>query len=174
MLPALQQKFNEIENQRKMLQALLEPLTDDQINQIPDTNKWSVAQIISHLILADENCVKYFDKKFTLSKHFKINKLQSYLRLLLMKILFNLPIKYKAPPLVSNVPDYIPKAKLFAQWLTVRINMQNMLNKVPQELQDAELFKQPFAGRMNLTDGMEFIKTHFKLHLKQIKLRIPK
>ena len=63
MHPSLQALFNQLEVRRK---ATLEPFrsfSPEQLNHRPRPNQWSVAEVLSHLITAEQLSVAYLTKK---------------------------------------------------------------------------------------------------------------
>jgi hypothetical protein len=60
--PQLQHLFLELEKQRNDILSLLTFLPETQLHQHPP-GKWSIAQIISHLIASEQLSVNYLNKK---------------------------------------------------------------------------------------------------------------
>ena len=59
----LEKEFTQLETERKNLFSELKNYSDDVINKKPRPEAWSVAEVIIHLITAEEMSLKYLSKK---------------------------------------------------------------------------------------------------------------
>ncbi len=169
MVEKLRKKFERLEQQRSRLFEALSHISHDSLNLKPSPDKWSIAQILSHLINAETNSQLYIDKKITYVDTTQSAGIKGWLRMMMMRIAFRLPVKYKAPAFVSVVPETATMAELDTKWSNVRIKMKATLERITPAMMDKELFKQPFAGKMNASHALDFMQSHYSLHEKQVK-----
>ncbi len=97
----LQHLYNKIETQRKVLLLSLHKLSNEELNAHPPT-KWSINQIIAHLITAENLSLQYLNKKILGIDEAKDSGLVEELKMILLIVSQRLPLKFKAPKLVAD------------------------------------------------------------------------
>src|SRR4051794_20382150 len=99
----LQNLFDKIENQKQDVFEMIADLSAAQINGKPSSGKWSISQIISHLIIAEKLSVNYIQKKIQGVDNAKDSGLVEELKMLVLKISQRIEgIKFKAPKYVVD------------------------------------------------------------------------
>lgn len=139
------------------------------MNIQPRENAWSVVQVMDHLTLAERNSVLYMKKKLSVTTSFKKANLNTFFRLLLLKVALVLPIKYKAPKVVANAKNDNNYAQAKNAWTEVRNALRELLEQFPEQHLDSEIFKHPVAGKFTVVQALDFMQTHFNHHLKQVE-----
>jgi len=168
MIEILHKKYLILEENRKKLYHLLESLDSVKLNYRPAEDKWSITQIVFHLVKAEQLSVisintesrKPGGRKAGMSAHF---------RSLLLNSSLMTPLKFKAPLILGNMPKEYDINELLTKWLTVRNKLHNALGEIDNESGKKYLFKHPYAGRLNIYQTMEFLVRHFNHHNRQIK-----
>src|SRR5581483_6186009 len=100
-------KVSLLEITRISLLERLESVDIKKLNTPPSTGKWSVAQIIYHLNKAESNSVIYVGKKMLDIKNLKRSGLYEKLKMAVVKLAFILPVKYKAPSVLGDMPSNV-------------------------------------------------------------------
>src|SRR5829696_8182823 len=96
----LQRIFQQIENQRNEILSQVEKLTPQQYN-FSRNGKWSIAQILTHIIASERLSIGYMKKKSLGIESAGNSGLIEELRYLLLKISQRISfMKYKAPKIV--------------------------------------------------------------------------
>ena len=165
----LEKQFNQIEEQRKDLFNELKGFSDELLNKKPAPEKWSVAEVIAHLITAEEMSLKYLQKKTQDTSTAKPESFNSKWRWLLVQIVFTFNIKFKAPEIVEPKLGYQSQADLEKKWTDVRSQIAAILNKLSDKEINTELWKHAVAGKLNLYHMVEFFGVHTGRHKKQIE-----
>ena len=170
----LQKLFTTLENERIILSNEIKKLPPDKLNRIPVEGKWSVIQIIFHLVKT-EKIISISIQKHLRDKE-KINAagLNAFARTNLLMLALKSPLKFKAPPIVAKVPDTYNIDDLLAQWEKVRRSLEEILKNISPELLKINIFHHYYAGRMNVVQTLRFALEHFKNHKKQINKIISK
>lgn len=155
------------------LTSLLEVLKDYSertLNKKPGEGKWSVMQVMHHLMLAEGYGQKYVSKKLSFNPELKKAGFTAVIRHFLMNTYIKFPIKIKAPTAISgeNLPDESSFWETAKKWKQQRIELRELLESLPPEHFDKELYKHPFAGRLTLYGLLDFYDGHFERHRKQI------
>lgn len=168
MTPGLHKKFNAIEDTRLRLNLHVSSWEDYRFNLKPAADKWSPGQVIFHLVQVEQFSVSYVKKKLSYPGTLKKTGAGSAFRFFLLKFFLNLPVKYKAPARVAEVPEVLYKDELLKQWEETRKEMAKLLDSFPEELLDKNIFRHLVAGRLSISQMLDFINDHINHHLPQI------
>lgn len=164
----LQKRYNSLEADRQKLFADLKQYSDETLNKKPNPQAWSVAEVIAHLITAEEASLKYLQKKVQDTSTAKPEGLKARWRWLLVQSVFAFNIKFKAPAIVEPKFGYTTLADLDSRWTTTRKQTTDILDKLSDKEVNLELWKHALAGKMNLHHMVQFFNVHYTRHKKQI------
>lgn len=168
MQQKFEQIFNTLEEDRKELSALLSPLSSDSLNFKTSEDKWSIMQIVFHVVKADRVSVLAIGKGLKSGINVKSGS-DAEIRSARLIEAMKSDVKFKAPALFAKVPDTYDLGELQKKWETSRAQLKEILEELPEEAADLELYEHPYAGRLSLMQGLEFLHHHYLHHLKQIK-----
>ena len=165
----LQYQFDQLERDRIGLLEKLTGYPENILNQKPGLEKWSVNQILIHLLTSERLTLLYLKKKSRGIDALKDSGLLTDLRLYLLKISQRLPLRFKAPKfLKQSTPDPVSLTELITQWNQSRVELQNFLESIADEHVRKLIYKHPVAGRFNIYQCLAFLREHFHHHLPQI------
>ena len=169
----MKSKFNEeyaqLDAKRTKLFEALKKHSDEIINKNPSPEKWSVADTLKHLITADNATLQYLRKKTLDTSKSKNSGLVGSIKLGLLKFAFDLPFKYKAPPITTPKNEFVSLNNLDKQWESIRKETFAILDKLNDDDFNKELWKHPISGKMNLFQMVDFTNIHFDRHKIQIE-----
>ncbi len=168
MQPGFEQIFNTLEDDRSGLFKLLETVPEERLNLKPSEDKWSIVQIVFHIVKADRVSVFAIVKELKSGKNVKSGSDAEFRSARLVEAMKS-DTKFKAPGLFAKVPDTYDLGELQKKWETSRVQLKEILEELPEEAGDLELYEHPYAGRLSLIQGLEFLHHHYLHHLKQIK-----
>lgn len=164
----IEKQFNKLEKDRQELFETLHGYTDEKINRKPSAEAWSAAEVIAHLITAEEMSLKYLSKKILDTSKAQPEGIKGQWRWLLVQIVFTFNIKFKAPEIVEPKLGYQSLAELESKWSHIRTKTYQVLSKLSDEEVKKELWKHALAGKLNLYHMLQFFNVHFQRHKKQI------
>ena len=164
----LQAQFNGLEKSRKDLFNDLRSYDDEVFNKKPSPKAWSIAQVIEHLVIAEEASLKYLQKKTLDTSKVPVAGLGSKWRFMLTNTVFVLNISFKAPPVMSPPESFVTTRQLEQRWAKVRADTFELLNKLPEEDLKKEIWKHVISGKMNIYQMYSFFNIHFNRHRKQV------
>lgn len=159
--------FDLMEAERLQLLTHLDSVPEDRLAAVPSTGGWTVAQVITHLAMAEEGALAYLDKKLTVKKHGPIGFV-SLRRLWFLNTALQLPVKYKAPAIVADVPA-TSYADARTRWDAVREAMRVRYSTLDDALARHDLYKHPMVGKLSALHGVRFMRQHARRHSGQIK-----
>jgi len=168
MIEILLDKYLILEDKRKKLYDLLETLDEKQLNYRPAEDKWSITQIVFHVVKAEQLSVISINKEMRNADSIKAG-VSAFVRSSIMKYALMSPLKFKAPAIMGNIPKEYDINELKTKWLTVRNKLHTALGEVDNELGKRYLFTHPYAGKLNINQTMDFLVQHFNHHYRQIK-----
>ena len=170
MHPAFQKLFNEIESQREKTLDSVRHLTEGQLNGPFAPGKWSISQILSHVITAEQMSLHYIQKKVQGAKEASDTGLWEEIKINLLKISQRLPgLKFKAPQrVVDNTTVYYNLTSITKEWENVRSEFKSLLEKIPNQYVNRRLYRHPRAGYLNVKHALIFFREHIIHHTPQI------
>lgn len=168
MHPLLEKYFVKLEKDKADLLNILLAADDAKLNNSPSKEKWSPAQIIYHLVQSEQVSFRYIEKRIKHADKVKTAGIKSSLYSFLVVKGLRLPLKFKAPPLVAEVPASMPLGSLEQQWNEVRIKMKLVLESATDAHLTKAFYIHPVAGPMNLLNTLRFMQEHLYRHKRQI------
>lgn len=167
----IQSKLDRIDQSVENLYQELQQHPDELLNRKPGPGKWSVLQVLHHLMVAEKLSEGYVRKKTSSGSDFPNVPMSSHTNLLLLRLNFLLPLKFKAPPAVGDnaLPDTSTLADTMAAWKQQRQSLRVLLAGLPEGVLSKAIYKHPLAGRLNAAQMISFFDIHFTHHLSQVK-----
>ncbi|GIV37081.1 MAG: hypothetical protein KatS3mg032_1460 [Cyclobacteriaceae bacterium] len=169
MNPRIEIPWQQLEQSRARLTDLLKDVPETHFTYAPVPGKWSLAQVLAHLITVEQLSLNYMKKKSQNLPQCKTAGFLSDIWVQLFFILQQLPLKFTAPGVVVQ---HTPPARSFSEtqawWQQVRNDMQAFLLSFPDEHIKKLIYKHP-AGRFNVYQALVVLRAHLHHHLPQIK-----
>lgn len=161
-------RYSDLETMRKTLFNDLKKYSDEVINTKPEPNKWSVVEVLLHLIAAEEATLSYLQKKTMDTSIAKKSGLNSKIKYMLLQVAFNIPAKYKAPSVTKPKASKATLHELDEKWAKIRSETMAILEKLKDEDFSKELWLHPVTGKMSLMQMVDFLTMHFQRHQLQV------
>lgn len=164
----LQQQFTLLEQTRAEIVSLVLPLEESSFSRSYG-DKWSIAQILIHVITSERLAVLYMRKKFQGVDNLKDSGSIESLKLLLLRVSQRLPFKFKAPATIQDkTPEPPTKDALLNLWEAERTKLNAFLCSIEEKNVNKMIFKHPIAGMLNAAQGVAFLREHLLHHKPQI------
>lgn len=161
--------FNTLEKQRADLISLIQGISPEMMSKHPD-GKWSINQIVSHLIASEQLSVNYLNKKILGIDAAPKTGITEELKMIALKISQRLPFKFKAPKvLADNTPIYENLEQLTETWNQTRADLKTVLEKFQDNQINRKVYKHPIAGMLNIEQALKFFREHIIHHTPQVK-----
>lgn len=163
--------LDQLDHDLRLLFKELQVYTDDQLNRSPAPDKWSVIQVMHHLMLSEQLSHRYVVKKLSFEPELKKAGIQAKGREWLVRSYLASPLKRKAPPMIAreNLPAFASFWDTVKKWKTQRLELRDYLEDLDGNMMDKEIYKHPFAGRLSLPGMLRFFNAHFRRHRRQIE-----
>ncbi len=171
MHPSLQKLFVAIELQRKETLDSVQHLTEDQLNKPAAPGKWSISEILSHVVSGERMSLQYIQKKIQGAAQTKDTGLVEELKMIVLKVSQRLPgLKFKVPrSMAEHTTVFNNLSAISQEWEQVRNEFRLLLEKMPDEYLNKKIYRHPRAGYLNVKHALMFFREHLIHHTPQIK-----
>ncbi len=143
-------------------------MSADKLKYAPE-GKWSIQQILAHLIAAEKLSVIYLNKKKLGVNDAHDTGLLEEIKMVVLKLSQRLPLKFKAPRgVVENTPTYASFEELMLDWDRTRSELREFLEKIDDTQIRKKIYKHIVAGRLNIQHALVFLREHIIHHTPQI------
>ena len=166
MLSDIQETFDNLEVKYGKLLQQLDPLTDDALTFKAGADKWSIVEVIEHLVLAEENMQEQLsgataaptlDPQDRSAKNFHI-----VIKVMTRDIEVDVPDESMEPHGRFTLED------LLGRWNDTRKKTRAYIDGIQSEKVDDLVYRHPFAGPLNMAETLGFIDVHFDNHMRHI------
>jgi uncharacterized damage-inducible protein DinB len=165
---SLKKKFDLLEVQRKTLLHSLQSQSAEKLSQQP-AGKWSINQVIAHLITAERLSLAYLKKKIQAVDEVEDTGLIEELKMIALIISQRLPFKFKAPKMVvENTPQPKGISQLELEWEQVRNELKSLLETIKDHQINRKIYNHVVAGKLNIKQTLIFFSEHIIHHQPQI------
>jgi len=148
---------------------LLNQFTRAQLDYREYDTKWSIAEIIYHVYLA-EKLPCNFMINFSFERKNQVLGIKARIRSLILNIVLDSKLKFKAPVnTIENFPEVIDPQELINKWDRSSREFLNYLENFDPEKIKNFVFKHPLAGKLNILQTLKFINSHMTHHQIQIE-----
>jgi hypothetical protein len=139
----------------------------------PVPGQWAAAQVIHHLLTAEQRIVQALQKTLAASPDaLRLATLKHQLRSTLLRVALRLPgLKFKVPPMLPLPPapeTIAPLATLREQWSSIRRQLEQVLNEFPSNRLSHTVFRHPRAGWLTVGQTVTSILDHTLHHQQQL------
>ena len=161
--------FNALERERVILLEKIKKLSPEQFHNTP-TGRWSVEQILAHIIAGERLSILYLNKKMLGLNEAENSGPVEELKMVILKLSQQLPFKFKAPSMiVENTPSYQSLNDLIADWDNTRLELKVVLEKFRDDQIKKKVYRHVRAGLLNIRHALLFFREHIIHHTPQIK-----
>ncbi len=149
----------------------------DEMAQLPveklnrsQPGRWSINQIIAHLIAGEKLSVAYLQKKILAINEVDNTGIFEEIKMIGLIISQRLPLKFRAPRVVvENTTQTSDLSLLVKEWDSVREELRQLLEKVNDDQINRRIYKHVRAGKLNIQHALIFFREHIIHHYPQLK-----
>jgi uncharacterized damage-inducible protein DinB len=163
--------FAEIEDQRLGLLGQIKPLSQESLNHSPVAGAWSLAQVFSHIITSERLTLNYIKKKVQAAETLSDSGVWEDVKSALLTLTQRAPgIKFRAPKgIVEKTVAYGSYPEIEQAWIDLRMEFKSFLDAYPDKFIRRKVVRHPFAGYLNIIQGVTFLHNHIIHHTPQIQ-----
>ena len=170
MHPEILRTFERSEAMRKNLLEMVKPFSQtEKFFGHPD-GKWSVSQILAHIVQAESLSLKYMKKKALGINDAGDTGVVEDLKFLILRVSQRLPLRYKAPAVLGeSAPPSPDFDTVVNDWDAVRKDLLLFLQGIRPDHVKRKIYKHAVMGRLNVIQAVKFFDEHQIHHRPQIK-----
>ena len=168
MAPPIERRLERIERDWERLFDSVARMDDARLNRPPAEAKWSIAQILSHLLQSEDLALRYLNKKSQAGAGMEKVRLASWWRLTALVVALRSPLRVRAPAVVATVPEHRGLDDLLEERKELRESWRAFIAGYPDELLDRACYRHPYAGRLSLDQCLITTQEHLTHHAKQV------
>lgn len=161
--------LDSLEVLRHQLEHRLDKVEDAKLYIPQEEGKWSIIQVLSHLVYIEKGIVQYINKKMLGRASLKKKNIIASLRFRLLKRLLDSSARFKMPKILGEPSNEKTIEELKGEFVQSRIVLKKLVLDFPEEEFDKLIFKHPFAGRFSMQQTIDFIYDHYNHHIRQIE-----
>lgn len=163
-------KLHKINQQRRALIDRLQELPDDLLSTRPLPDKWSIIEILEHLVLSERDVFQGLPKPAdAISQQRKPSDRVAYW-IVLMALGLRIPVKAPSPKAIPTGRTSF--AKLRRQWDCNYEWLESYVKELPGDNFNDAVFSHPIAGQLTLEQAIRMGQIHLALHMSQIEKRL--
>lgn len=166
-MPSLRRRIEELDAARNALLDELERLPRQQLAAHPIQGKWSILEIVEHLVLAEKDVLAGLPDPAELRPMTRTPK-DRVLYWVVMGIL-RFRVGVKTPSKAMEPKGATSLAELRLRWDQSQAWLRRYADSVEPNGSDAAVFRHPVAGPMTLEQTLRMARTHVSLHTEQIQ-----
>ena len=166
MIANVQEKFESLTKKRVALLQKLGSLSTEELNFKADPDRWSVVEVVEHLVIVEDDLLHQISRKKADSP--LDNSLKSPEK-------YKTVIKVMERDIPVDVPDEraephgrVPLDELLSQWEDLRQKLHGFLAAISPVNENSLVYRHPFAGPLDISETLHFFDVHFDNHMRHI------
>ncbi len=166
MLSNIHEIYESLIKKHEDLLQQLDSLSGEVISFKAGPDKWSIVEVIEHLVLVEIDFFQQLSTNFGAStldpKSRTPEKYQTVIKVMTRDIPVDVPDKRMEPQGCLTLDE------LLNQWLDVRKKLQRLLSETKSDNRDEPVYRHPYGGPLDIGESLNFIDVHFDNHMRQI------
>lgn len=171
MHESLQKLFDQLELQRESALTPFRALSIEKLNHPPAAGRWSAAEVLSHIVAAEQLSVTYMKKKIEGIPQASRSGPWETVKMGVLIASQRLPgLKFKAPQrVVENTAVLTTLPEIEKAWMNIRTDLRALLERIPADRINRMIYKHPAAGYLNARHALVFFREHVIHHTPQLR-----
>jgi uncharacterized damage-inducible protein DinB len=165
MLHEVERLCDRLEQSRARVLGLVEATDQRRRSVQPADGKWSMLQVVEHLVLAEEGTLRVFEQGPPPQPKVKV---RSVLVLRAIEGLFGMRLRLPVPSksLTPTVPESLEALRL--RWTTASDGITQCVGALESDDLRQPRFRHPLAGWVTVGHGLDFLERHVRHHQRQV------
>ncbi len=166
MLTTTAEKFQSLTQKRSQLIQQLDELSDETLYYKAGPDKWSIVEVIEHLVVAEEDLLQQLSDNIPASTLDPASKTPDRYRMVIK--VMEQDIEVDVPDKRAEPRGRLTLEELIGKWDLIRDRLPGYLTAVTVENKDDLVYRHPFGGPLSVIEALHFIEVHFDNHMRQI------
>jgi hypothetical protein len=148
----------------------LQVLPEQLLSARPIPDKWSIIEILEHLVLSERDVFQGLPKPSAVVSQERKPKDRVAYWIVLMVLRLRVPVKAPSPKAIPTGGSSF--AELRSQWDYNYEWLESYVKRLPGNSFDDAVFSHPIAGPLSLEQAVRLGQVHLALHTSQIEKRL--
>lgn len=166
----LMARLFKIDQQRRALLDRLRGLPEESLSARPIPDKWSIIEILEHLVLSERDVFHGLPEPSELTSQKRTPKDRVAYWIVLTVLGLRIPVKAPSPKAIPAGRTSF--AELRRQWDYNYEWLESFVKELPAESLNEACFSHPIAGPLTLEQALRMGRIHLALHTSQIEERL--
>ena len=166
MLANIQTKYESLIKKREDLLQQLDSLPSEVLSFKAGPDKWSIVEVIEHLVIVEEDFSKQLSANVpasTLDPNSRTpDKYQTVIKVMMRDIPVDVPDESIEPH------GRLTLDELLNRWEDIRKKLQGLLAEINADNKDDLVYRHPYGGPLDIAETLHFIDVHFDNHMRHI------
>ena len=160
-------RLRRIEVKREELLVRLSTLEPSVLAACPLPGKWSIAEIIEHLVISEVDVVGDFFRLADLEEGFRSPRHRALCLVVMCVLRFDIPVK--VPSKAMKPVGGRSLGELGTSWKENHSRLRAFVAALDTRGAKRAIFRHPVAGPISVTQGMLMLELHLDRHIRQIR-----
>lgn len=161
------ERLRRIEAKRERLLGELAALSPSVLEAHPLAGKWSLLEIVEHLVLSEEGVTGDFARLADLVPQPRSAKERLMFVMVMAVLRFDIPVK--VPSRKMHPVGGRSLAELGATWQRNHGQLRAFVQQMEPHRRRDGIFRHPVAGPLTVDQGLRMLETHLDRHIRQIR-----
>jgi hypothetical protein len=167
--PALQRNFEKLQSDTKLLLKDVSALSSVTYHYRPAEGKWSISQILTHLLTSERLSLGYMKKKSLGVDGLENTGLVENIKFFILVMSQRMPLRYHAPrQVLERTPAPLSYGDLVRQWEALRMELHHFVSQISETNTHKKIYKHPRVGMLDANHALQFLNEHLHHHKPQI------
>ncbi len=160
-------RVERIDSKRRALLERVAGMEPDRITRRPAPDRWSIREIVEHLVLAERDIANDFRDLETFAAARPSLKDRILYRAVLFVLRFRIRVKVPAPTLEPTGDRDLDELR--ATWDDNHARLHDVVTKLDRSASRRAIFLHPVAGPIDVPQMLRILELHLDGHTKQIE-----
>lgn len=166
MLTSVAEKYNRLTQKRRNLFLNLDELTEKITSFKAGPDKWSIVEVVEHLVIAEEDLLQQLSANIPASTLDPASRTPDRYRMVIE--VMEQDVEVDVPDKRAEPRGRFALEELILKWDDIRDQLPEHLTAVTDENRDDPVYRHPFGGPLTALEALHFIEVHFDNHKRQI------
>jgi len=166
MLPNIQEQYDSLKLKLDALLQRLDSLSGEKLSFKAGPDKWSIVEVVEHLVIAEGGLVKQLSTNIPNSTLDPAAKTPEKHRVVIK--VMERDIEVDVPHESLEPHGRIALKELLSQWKDYREKLPVLLAEIKPEKRDDPVFRHPYGGPLDIAETLQFFEVHFDNHMRHI------
>jgi hypothetical protein len=166
MLTDIQETFDSLEVKYGKLLQQLKALTDEVLYFKAGADKWSIVEVIEHLVVAEENMLDQLTGSTSATTVDPQDRSPKNYHIVIKVMTRDIPVDVPDESLEPH--GQFSLEELLGRWDDTRKKTRAYIEGINPEKTEDLVYRHAFAGPLNMAETLRFIDVHFDNHMRHI------